>query len=622
MKQRNLLKNMSATIVALFIVMFALPQKAQAGGTVTIDGEQKTVLSHSCMGNQGDGNFILYLYLSEDKKEYVVFEANKDLHVGTDVDLTKREEKHSNQFYLGIGYVNNNGNVFYTLSNPTGYFVVFTTGMLRIDGDPTGLFIVNLTNGTVTDAEHGDGQTHTLSINYTSGETADYGIKVCGVPVTPANANDLTTIEGVTGTASYDPSSNTIILNNANINTVQNVIEIEKEGTTNEEYNILLVGDNTLTSRNGHGLRFVGVNLNIKGSGSLTVNSDNYIALCIARGKTAVVGGCTVTMKGKQGVNGWKTAGMSIVNSEFTAIATGSESSDNAMFDLTSLTLTGCKITQPARAAFDASLKGVALDGTLVKDKVVIEETKKYPVFISTEQLNENDDLTDIKRDAIKSGKVSYDLETRTLTLENAVIEPKNGNAIFFSDADPSLNYTLVLKGNENKLSQKIAPLASSCTLTITGDGSAKMISKEDCGIFVNYNSTLTITGGCTITAEGKWGISGVFGSETLIIDGANVNAKGTDGSICDFNEIQLNNCELTAPADATIEGGNVMLNGEKCTEEVVIRSTVNGIETAIVTTASAKRGTYTISGVKTNSDFDKLPKGIYIVDGVVKVKK
>ena len=135
--------------------------------------------------------------------------------------------------------------------------------------------------------------------------------------------------------------------------------------------------------------------------------------------------------------------------------------------------------------------------------------------------------------------------------------------------------YTLVLKGNGNRLtSASSSTLLTLTNLTITGGGSAQMTSEEDCGIFVNTDATLTITGGCSITAEGKWGITGRDGkSETLIIDGATVKAKGngTEGSVCDFKEIVLKNCAITAPSGATIEGGNVMLGGGICTDWVTI---------------------------------------------------
>ncbi len=253
-------------------------------------------------------------------------------------------------------------------------------------------------------------------------------------------------------------------------------------------------------------------------------------------------------------------------------------------------------------------------------------QAEDYPIEIADIQLTSDDDLTDIKFDEIVSGKVSYDPKTRTLTLENAVINAGNFFTIVVADKDKSNEYTIMLKG-KNRLTSDSDVLNLLSPVTITGDGSLEIISKESCGIYVNLTS-LTIKGGCSITSLGKWGIAGSYkNAETLKIDNANVKAKGGTGdsrygSIRDFKEIKLNNCKITEPADATIDGGNVMLNGDICTEEVVITSTVSGIETATVTTASAKHGTYTISGVKTETDFEKLPKGMYIVDGIVKAKK
>lgn len=268
----------------------------------------------------------------------------------------------------------------------------------------------------------------------------------------------------------------------------------------------------------------------------------------------------------------------------------------------------------------------VAIASLFIASFALPAQADEYPILIDGSYITSDDNLSDIKRDAIKSGKVSYDPDTYTLTLENAVIKTKGDDnaALWFYDLSNSHEYTLVLKGDGNKLICEGAGLSNTSNLIIKGGGSVEMTSEIDCGIFVNVGAALTITDGCTITAIGLCGISGFNGPESLIIDGANIKAagNGTYGSICDFNNIQLKNCNITAPADATVEGGNVMLNGSVCTKEIVITSTVTGIESSTVTTASAKHGTYTISGVKTETDFDKLPKGIYIVDGVVKAKR
>ncbi len=227
------------------------------------------------------------------------------------------------------------------------------------------------------------------------------------------------------------------------------------------------------------------------------------------------------------------------------------------------------------------------------------------------------DNYTDISASngftAVKSGTVSYNPENRTLTLDNAVIEG-NSNSITFTDEDMYHAYTLVLKGNGNRLtSASSSTLLTLTNLTITGGGSAQMTSEEDCGIFVNTDATLTITGGCSITAEGKWGITGRDGkSET----------HGEYGSICDFKEIVLKNCAITAPSGATIEGGNVMFGGEICTDWVTIEPIGTGIDTPTADVPARKQGVYNLQGVRLGTSLDRLPKGIYVVDGKKVVKK
>ncbi|WP_459995329.1 choice-of-anchor J domain-containing protein, partial [Prevotella dentasini] len=371
MKHKNLFKNTAAAIVALFIAMLALPQTAQAGGTVTIDGEEKAVLSHEYDG--GTGGFMLSLYLSEDKKEKIELELNKDFHVGKDIDLTEKESEHDG-YYWAVVYYKGGSKVFNSFAKPGSSAAVFTTGTLRMDGDPAGTFTVRLSNGKITDNIN-DGKTHTISINYSSGEAETYAITVCEQPVTSANCHDLSSIDGVEGKVFYNPDTKTLTLENAVINTSATIIEVDKDDPTDEVYTIVVKGNNVLHSTYGHGLRFAGVNLNIKGSGSLTVNCDRFIALCIYKGNTTVSGGCSLTMKGCQGVNGWKEAGLTIDGSHFTAVSTGTEDYDHTMRNLTWLALNNCQITQPAGAAYDPSLMGVALDGTLLKGEVVIEPT-------------------------------------------------------------------------------------------------------------------------------------------------------------------------------------------------------------------------------------------------------
>lgn len=527
--KKQLLTNMLAAIAALFTLMFALPQKAMAENYVTIDGEKKTILSTEFLRGNGDDNaFAVYLYLSSDKKEYVLVRGNKNLHATYDnIWLYKKEEKHEGQWYWDVIYTKEGygKDKFWASGNPLGGYARFSSGYMTIYGDPRTshkICGIKLPNGKVTDTKNGDGQEHTITIDYKHERTKPSAGTFTVGTVTDTSI-DLSWTHGSDETTPQDKLFYSV--------------EYRKVGDT------------------GWWMPRVG-------------NATSY------------------TIKGLEPETEYEVE-----------INVYDESGNSKRYGVQTVT------TKKATAT-------------------------KYGIDIGGVEITA-DNYTDISASngftAVKSGTVSYNPENRTLTLDNAVIEG-NSNSITFTDEDMCHAYTLVLKGNGNRLtSASSSTLLTLTNLTITGGGSAQMTSEEDCGIFVNTDATLTITGGCSITAEGKWGITGRDGkSETLIIDGATVKAKsnGEYGSICDFKEIVLKNCAITAPSGATIEGGNVMFGGEICTDWVTIEPIGTGIDTPTADVPARKQGVYNLQGVRLGTSLDRLPKGIYVVDGKKVVKK
>ena len=212
------------------------------------------------------------------------------------------------------------------------------------------------------------------------------------------------------------------------------------------------------------------------------------------------------------------------------------------------------------------------------------------------------------------SGTVKYDPDTKTLTLENATIDD-NGSHCIYSETD-SLIINVIGK---NKLTNNYSS-AINLTQTLTiikGGGTLNIETSINCGIYF-YNS-LEIDS-CTVNTKGKWGIAGDYGtSETLTIRNATVTAEGTNGSICDIASLTLDGCKITVPAEATFDETlyAVALNGEKVTDRVVITNDQSsGIKDVKAKVPAHKQGIYSIDGVYLGTDFDALPKGIYIKDG------
>ena len=152
---------------------------------------------------------------------------------------------------------------------------------------------------------------------------------------------------------------------------------------------------------------------------------------------------------------------------------------------------------------------------------------------------------------AVKSGKVTFDPTANTLTLNNATIQSDEAYGIYVQkDA-----LTIFLIGENTISASSKSAVAVTRAATITGSGSLTLTSESDCGIYISGSNSRTATltiKDCTISAEGVWGISGRTAGCNLIVDGANVSAKGTSGSICDLASLTLNNSSITSPSGAS----------------------------------------------------------------------
>ena len=139
------------------------PKPSPKAGTVTIDGAERPIVKAE-YEDKADGNYILYFYLSNDRKEKVRFQLNKDLHMtGSPIDLTKREEEHAGFCWVVEYYKPDDTKLINTFGNPGSSYPIFDTGTLTMSGDPTGTIDIKLENGRVKGK---DGKEHTLVVSY------------------------------------------------------------------------------------------------------------------------------------------------------------------------------------------------------------------------------------------------------------------------------------------------------------------------------------------------------------------------------------------------------------------------------------------------------------------------
>ena len=440
-------------------------------------------------------------------------------------------------------------------------------------------------------------------------EPNGYGLKIAGVDVTKKNYKDLSVIDGVDGKISYNPETKTLTMEDVTINIVG-----ENAGIWNKEVKglkINLVGNNTITSSKA----CISINKTstISGSGTLRLKSSDNCGLYLP--SSLAVEGISLYTEGSWGIAGYASQKsgnvLTICNSYVEA--TGSSGS---ICDLQNLVLDGCSITQPTGAAFDANVHAVALNGEAVTDKVVIE-SDSYGIQIAGVDVTSLNckDLSVI--DGV-DGKISYDPETNTLTMEDVTINATDFNGIGNRGVK---DMKIKLFGN-NIITSKNACITIRETATISGSGTLSLKSSGDCGLYMHTSLTVEDV---KLYAEGKYGVAGDDGTrgEILTLRNSYVEATGSSGSICDLQNLVLDGCSITQPTGAAFDANvhAVALNGKVVYDKVVIESDNNSIGTITVDVPARKQGIYNLNGVKLTQQWDDLPAGIYIVDGMKRVK-
>ena len=440
-----------------------------------------------------------------------------------------------------------------------------------------------------------------------------YGVQIAGVDVTALNCKDLSVIDGVDGKMSYDPETNTLTMKDVTINGshINGIVNRSVEGMK-----IKLVGNNTITTNEA--CITILQPSTISGSGTLRLKSSDNCGLYLPSSLT--VEGVTIYAEGEWGIAGqeFQTFGNVLTICNAYVEATGSSGS---ICDLQNLVLDGCAITQPVGASFDANSYAVVLNDKLVTDKVVIEPDS-YGIYIADKPVTTLNckDLTSIYG---VSGNASYDPDTRTLTLDNATIERNTTDGTGIVNKLVS-DFTVKLIG-KNTVTADMASLVLNQTSTITGDGSLHLTSKRFCGLDME-SASVTIDN-TSLFVKGGYGIAGYIGAETEVLTVRNsyVEAEGFgSGSISLIGKLILEDCAITQPDGAEFDAQirAVVLNGEVLKTKVVIEPVTNGISDITVDASANAKGIYSVTGVKQTQQWNELPAGIYIVDGVKRVKR
>lgn len=442
-----------------------------------------------------------------------------------------------------------------------------------------------------------------------------YGFKVAGVDVTSDNYLDLTEINGVSGKVYFDPNTRTLTLDNATIEANDcNAILNE----TCDYLLIELIGTNTINVTNSAGI-YTRESTVILGDGGAKLSVKSDLCALLFGGCPLEINNCWLEAEGKWGISASYNEAEEVLTIRNSHVeATGPTGS---ICDIAGLKLEGCYIDIPSKAAYDADTKSVVVNGETVTSKVVIEPNS-YGIYIADKPVTTLNykDLTSIYG---VSGSASYDPDTKTLTLDNATIERNSTDGTGIVNKTVS-DFTVKLIGN-NTVTADLASMVLNQTSTITGDGSLHLTSKRFCGLDME-SASVTINN-TSLFVKGGYGIAGYIGakSEVLTVRNSYVEAEGSgSGSISLISDLILDNCAITQPVGAEFDADQkaVVLNGEVLKSKVVIEPSASGINDITADVPARKKGIFTVQGVKQAQSWNELPAGIYIVDGVKRVKK
>ena len=438
-----------------------------------------------------------------------------------------------------------------------------------------------------------------------------YGLLIGGIDVTSANYDAIDQLPGVTGSLSYDPAKKILRMAYATIPTDDDKVAVHNQSV--DGLKIEMTGDNTMSGGTGCILERP---TTITGSGNMTITGTKGCGVAL-KNTMLTIKGIEVRVSGAtEGISGDKSAGCGLAVNDAHVEAEGSQGS---VVGISKLQLNTCYIKEPSGAAFDATLKGVAAKGALVKEKVVMTPPIKYGVMVAGVEVTVDNcaDLSVI--DGVK-GTVSYDPATKTLTLKDATID-KSGDYNIYNYGLDGLKIKVL--GTNSLTSDNDISINLKEEATFVGNGTLK-IKSNYYGIGIRRDEVNCTISECKMYIESVSGIDGNFAKNDLTIRGAYIELDCRDDLITYITNLHLVDCEIKQPKGAVYDTAlkAIVVDGVKQTGKLVIEPTTDGIGTIDADVPARKQGIYTLQGVKVAQDWNSLPPGIYIRDGKKMIKR
>ena len=370
----------------------------------------------------------------------------------------------------------------------------------------------------------------------------DYFLKVAGVFVTSDNCDNITG-EGISGKVTFDPETRTLTLENATIEAFNNdgiemnIMYPNSNIGVGDDFTLVLKGQNKITVSQDnltelHAMQTFCTTY-IKGSGSLETNYDFEIdADCY------ISGGCSVKAEEILTSDYYGTGYTLSISGADTEVELLSDYSGVSGYDYFVLN-DGLKIVKPKDGYYDDVNKYVVNangERALWVKISANDEDDDWPYIVVAGHLVTRENASNVTGEGI-GGKVSYDPETATLTLDNTIVSCSDDNSIIMSDDGGTIDhFTIKLIGDNlfSTPSDRRSDWQLFSNTIITGPGALNLKG----AIYINGKNSLSIDGNCHIAASAL--VSWDFTDVPLIVSGAGTEIE-LSNNIFYFPSLTLN---------------------------------------------------------------------------------
>lgn len=256
----------------------------------------------------------------------------------------------------------------YTSSGPWYYTFNGSDRFARVNSSQTvnsGSAYVQLTAS--------DAGSLSLANVYIEDGSTHYDLWINGVQVNSVNWSNLSFIDGVSGTVSYNPSTKTLTLNNATITSSSSTTTTSNIISKISDLKINVTGTNTVRVTSGSHASLVAYeSTSITGTGEVHFVSPQSIGCRVYDGKTLTIsGGAKVEFSGQSyGLFGGGTTSKLVVSGAATELAALGVNYVS-IYRMKATLNDGLAITSPAGAYFNSNGTVVNSDGSTVVNQVV-----------------------------------------------------------------------------------------------------------------------------------------------------------------------------------------------------------------------------------------------------------